>query len=484
MVVSDTYDSGMSAPEPALGPQQPSIPVPQPTPRPATPPVPQPAGPPPAAGTPWTSAQKLAFRLLFVIGGGFLVLSLYGNLGLLFVWYSSGIYWVLAQVGSYLTRGEGVEVFLSNNGDPLWVWCWHLGWIVVSIVIVAIWSALDRSRRDYRSLLGLLGVFARVGLALTMIKYGLIKVLPTQMGFMELPAYRLQLTGDTSLFGTLWGFMGASTWYSVATGLVELVAGLLLLWKRTALLGALLAVVATVQIFLLNFFYDVPVKILATEQLVIAVGLTVRYWPNLLRAGTNRPAGPPVPDLPVAGAGKSGLRITGVVVKYLAAALLIMSGIANGILGMYIIKTPRSPLDGEWRATSFRIDGAPATLTQRGPAPWPNVAITLRGNATNEALKAISTSYDSVVTQDPSGYTTAWRLELDGDVLLLRKKEGDAPLRVTARLDGDRLHLNGTVDGKTVEGVYERRFMERDRSHFRFVQPDGAAGAAPDQGGS
>ncbi|RDB47189.1 hypothetical protein DVB87_14575, partial [Tsukamurella tyrosinosolvens] len=136
------------------------------------------------------------------------------------------------------------------------------------------------------------------------------------------------------------------------------------------------------------------------------------------------------------------------------------------------------------RATSFTIDGAPAGLAQRDPAPWANVAITLRGSDSNDVLKQLGTAYDSVVTQAPSGYTTSWLLEVEGNVLELRKKEDDAPLRVTARVDGDRLQLSGTVDGKRVEGVYERRFMERQRSHFRLVQPDDPGAASPERGGS
>lgn len=112
------------------------------------------------------------------------------------------------------------------------------------------------------------------------------------------------------------------------------------------------------------------------------------------------------------------------------------------------------------------------------------MAITLRGSDSNDVLKQLGTAYDSVVTQAPSGYTTSWLLEVEGDVLELRKKEDDAPLRVTARVDGDRLQLSGTVDGKRVEGVYERRFMERQRSHFRLVQPDDPGAASPERGGS
>lgn len=477
--MSRTYDDGMSAPQSPLGQSAPPT-----VPGPGMPPPLGPPVPPPAPEPVWSSAQKLAFRLLFVLGGGILLLSVYGNAGLAVVWKFSGIWWLFAQIGSFITTGGGVDIVVSGGGDNRWQWSMHLGWIVVGLVIVAVWTALDRNRPNYRSLLGLLGVLARFALALSMLFYGIAKVLPTQMGFMALPANQLQLTGDTSLFTTLWGFMGASVPYMVVTGLIELTAGVLLLWRRTAILGSLLAIVAMGQVFLLNLFYDVPVKIIAGELLLIAIALTVPYAPNLVRAALNRPTATPVPPLPVAGAGRSWARITGQVLKFGIAGILMMVLTASGALMTYVLHTPRSALDGVWRATSFTIDGAPAGLAQRDPAPWSNVAITLRGNDSNAALKSLSTAYDSVVTQEPSGYTTAWGLEVDGDVLALRKKEGDAPLRITARVVGDKLHLSGTVDGKRIDGVYERRYMERERSHFRFVQPDDPGTAGPEQGGS
>ncbi|WP_248489388.1 hypothetical protein [Tsukamurella sp. PLM1] len=322
-------------------------PVPPPSPAPFPPAhavQPAPPGPPappaPEAGEParWSSAQKLAFRLLFVIGGGIVLLSVFGNVGLGAIWYYGGVWWTLAQIGSFITRGEGVELFQSGSGDALWSWCWHLGWIVVGLVIVAVWTLLDGKRPNYRSLAGLLEVFARYGLALSMVFYGLAKVIPSQMGYMSLPSHQLQLVGDTSMFHVLWGFMGASIPYSVATGLVELIAGLLLLFRRTKVLGLLFALVATTQVFMMNLFYDVPVKIVSGELFVIAVALTVPYLPNLLRVGLNRGGMEPVPPLPTPG--PRWLAITGLVVKYAATCIMILFGVAQGALMTYINHTP------------------------------------------------------------------------------------------------------------------------------------------------
>jgi hypothetical protein len=61
--------------------------------------------------------------------------------------------------------------------------------------------------------------------------------------------------------GLLWTFMGASAAYTIFTGLGELVGGLLLTTRRTALAGALVSAAVMTHVAVLNFCYDVPVKL-------------------------------------------------------------------------------------------------------------------------------------------------------------------------------------------------------------------------------
>jgi hypothetical protein len=67
--------------------------------------------------------------------------------------------------------------------------------------------------------------------------------------------------------------MGASAAYTIFGGLGELIGGLLLTHRRTALLGALISVAVMSQVVMLNFSYDVPVKIYSSELLLTALVL-------------------------------------------------------------------------------------------------------------------------------------------------------------------------------------------------------------------
>lgn len=418
----------------------------------------------------WSPAQKLAFRLLFTIGGGIIVLSVYGNLGLAVVMWP--LLQALAQLGSYVARGEGVHLALSTSGDSLATWCFHLGWLLVAVVITALWTVLDGRRPNYRGLAALLLVVARLALALSMLLYGLAKLIPSQMGYMALPSYQIQLVGNVSLMNTLWGFMGASAPYSIAAGMVEFVAGALLLWRRTWLLGALIAIVAMGQVFLLNLCYDVPVKQVSGQLLLIAVAITAPYWRPLARVVLQRGATEPVTLWPVPGADTRWLRRTGSGVKWSLAVACVVFTVVLSAVSLHLMHNRLSAIDGVWRATSFTIDGREATLQQTGPEPWVNVAITHRPS-----------DYMSAVTQNPAGYITAYELDVEDGRLELSRPDRSQPIVLSYRQDDpDRLVLTGTVDGKQIEGHFERRFLQRANSHFRLVQPEtepGPAGQLP-----
>ena len=87
--------------------------------------------------------------------------------------------------------------------------------------------------------------------------------------------------------------------------------------------------------------------------------------------------------------------------------------------------------------------------------PWTNVAIADRVG-----------DYTSFVTQVPAGYVTVYLFEIHDDRLEIRKNESDPPIVLHFRQDGpDRLMLAGTVDGRHIEGTYERRHLQRSDSH-------------------
>ncbi|CAM3641628.1 hypothetical protein ACXYTP_13010 [Tsukamurella ocularis] len=363
----------------------------------------------------------------------------------------------VGTVGALATGTEPAPVDVATGSDLAWAWQFHAGALVLGVVGGLLWGALavrsgargaagvDRAARVLR------GIACGV-LAVAMLLYGLAKVIPAQMGHMNLPAYQLQAVGDTEPFSLLWGYMAASTPYTVVTGAIELTAGLLLIAPRTRLAGALLSVVALTQIVLLNLFYDVPVKLLAAELLVIALVLVLPHRAALLRA--------------VLPAAASPARRTGTAVAAVVAAVLIAATVAGNLARVDTMNTPRDPRDGVWRATALTVDGAPALATDDAGPAWTSIAITLRGTAERPAR---GSAQDSLVTQTPDGAVTAWGVRAAGDRFTVRRGAGTAPVELLVRTVPDGLLVTGTVDGHRLDARYARRALER-RHQIRFVQ--------------
>src|SRR5690606_15196635 len=107
-------------------------------------------------------------------------------------------------------------------------------------------------------------IYSRYYVAITLITYGLAKFWNGQFPGPRLDSLE-QIYGNFSPMGLAWRFFGYSETYKTFMGLAEIIPGLLLLFRRTMVLGALLAIAVTTNIVLVNFSFDVPVKLLSTH---------------------------------------------------------------------------------------------------------------------------------------------------------------------------------------------------------------------------
>lgn len=171
--------------------------------------------------------------------------------------------------------------------------------LVLASVSAVVWSGLDRSHREYRTLDAWLRVFVRALLAAEMLHYGLSKVPPAQFGVLSLYR-RAQPVGDLGLMAMLWAFMAASPGYALLCGLVEVAGGALLLVRRTTAAGALVCAGAMANVLVLNIFYDVNQKIRCVYYLGLSLYLASPQLPGLWRLLVcQRPAAPtPEPSVP------------------------------------------------------------------------------------------------------------------------------------------------------------------------------------------
>jgi hypothetical protein len=160
----------------------------------------------------------------------------------------------------------------NGSGDTTGAYLEVLMIFVVALVLAAIWSLIDRRRQSMEGPRDLLRSLLRYSLALWMLSYGLAKVSLDGNQFPENGAWQLDKKwGDSSPMNVLWAFMGASRPYTIFAGLGEVTAALLLVWRRTAIVGAMVALGVMTNVMMMNFCYDVPVKIFSTHLVVMAL---------------------------------------------------------------------------------------------------------------------------------------------------------------------------------------------------------------------
>jgi len=177
----------------------------------------------------------------------------------------------------------------TGSGDTARDWIGMLSLIVFAAVGAAIWSAIAEWgiarrgwRREYRTLYAWLLLAVRFTLVSILFAYGVSKVFDLQFSPPDLRVLN-ERYGDSSPMELMWTFVGYSVPYTIFSGLVEVIPGILLLFRRTAILGALMAAAVMLNVALLNFCYDVPVKLYSSLDVLMALFLLLPSMSSLLK---------------------------------------------------------------------------------------------------------------------------------------------------------------------------------------------------------
>lgn len=186
-------------------------------------------------------------------------------------------HWLIPGVGKYLLGLDTpITIFTNGSGDTTYDYVLLFTHFLLAIIISAIWGVLDRKRKSYNTAYYWLCVLVRYFLAGMMLLYGMIKVFHLQMGYPSL--FRLtQPYGTSSPMGLVWTYVGQSKAFSIVVGISEVACGLLLLFRKTTLAGALLSLIVMGNVVVINFCYDVPVKLFSSVLELMALYLALPY---------------------------------------------------------------------------------------------------------------------------------------------------------------------------------------------------------------
>lgn len=241
---------------------------------------------------PWTPWHRIAFRFVFVY---FLL--------------KTAIWSFIPGVGSFLRPFYYYPSFFLQNyvfrlhetprwehpptgsGDTLDDWMLHVAYLGLALLATSVWSLLDRKRPHYEPLDRGLKVGLRYYLALIMFSYGISKLFVNQMPYPSLAQFYTPL-GEFTPMRFTWMYLGYSAPYQFFGGFLETLGGLLILFRRTMLMGLLVLLGVMGNVFLLNLFYGVPVKLFSFFLILIIFYLLLGYRRQLLNFLLNRPTQP------------------------------------------------------------------------------------------------------------------------------------------------------------------------------------------------
>jgi uncharacterized membrane protein YphA (DoxX/SURF4 family) len=253
-----------------------------------------------AAAAAWSLPQRIAFRFAFC----YLVLYNFPfplgwlpipGLELFFKAYFSFWDTIVPWTGKHVLH-LGYEVAVlrgkTGSGDTTYDYIHILCYAAFAAVATLVWTLAARRSREHRRLHEGLRIYVRYALGSILLGYGMAKVIKTQFPSPSMDRL-MQPFGEASPMGLLWTFMGASTPYTVFAGAMEVLGGVLLFFRRTTTLGALVVIAVMTNVVMLNLCYDVPVKQYSMHLLLMAAFLLA---PDLRRLANvlvlNRPTRP------------------------------------------------------------------------------------------------------------------------------------------------------------------------------------------------
>jgi uncharacterized membrane protein YphA (DoxX/SURF4 family) len=271
--------------------------------------------------------------------------------------YSQGSLAAVKFFGESVLRGDPVTVQRTGSGDTRHNYL-RVGLVATLAGIGALaWSVLFRRGR-HPLLLGSLVLLLRFYLGQMFLSYGFAKLFPNQMSF---PTWdRLMAPyGQASPMSVLWTFIGSSPAFEIFTGAAEMLAGLLLFFRHTATLGALIGISVMTNIVMMNLCYDVPVKLPSLNYLAM---LGILLAPDLSRLVRVFVLHAPVEAKTLWTPLRWRLERWLMILVKLVVLVEILWVQVDRNYDRWSRKTLTSPLIGAWEVTEVVRDGASAPL--------------------------------------------------------------------------------------------------------------------------
>ena len=221
----------------------------------------------------WKPYQKVAFRIAFIF---FIIMTIPESPQ----WYTQvfSFDWTSLHYRDLYDIARFQPSFSRSPG-----YYGYYEWLIILVIAIiggVIWSLIESKRKEYNVLYYWLTVIIRYRAAIGIIGFAFTKVLPVQMPYPSTGILNTNF-GDLTAQKIYWLSISIVPWYQVFAGIVELSAGVLLLFRKTATLGAIILFGALGDIVYVNFAYDGGVHVYSSYFVLFAAFLIAKELPKI-----------------------------------------------------------------------------------------------------------------------------------------------------------------------------------------------------------
>lgn len=322
----------------------------------------------------WKNYQKIAFRIgfLYIL---FLCIPTYSKFyeHLFHLEFSKITYHDFQSIVAFWPP----QIVLIESEEGVFGILNYINLILVFAGAVAgglIWTLLDKKSTNYSKLYYWIRVLARYRLAYGMVGWGLKKAFPMQMVYPTLGMLNTPFV-DMAEKKLYWSHVGVSFNYTVFLGFAEIIPGLLLLHRKTAVLGGALAAVVCFNICIANHAYDAGVAVPAAYFTLIGIFVAWYDLPKIWNLLVNERDITPYRYYPVLSEKwqqylRTGLKVTFNFIFVPLAASTWAYGFFNGN-NYNIPSTPGLPdAKGYYNVTEYRLNGNVIPYTPEDSLRW------------------------------------------------------------------------------------------------------------------